>query len=116
MGLKYIYVAGPYSFGDVTANVRKAVDAATKLLDFGFAPYLPHLTHYWDMMHPRSYLDWCQFDLVWLEKCDAVLRLPGESGGADREVEYARAHDIPVYETIADLIQAAKARVYEVCE
>jgi len=32
-----------------------------------------------------------------LQRCDAVLRLPGESTGADRDVAIARARRLPVY-------------------
>ena len=32
-----------------------------------------------------------------LERCDAVLRLPGESRGADQDVAIARGRGIPVY-------------------
>lgn len=32
-----------------------------------------------------------------LERCDAVLRLPGESRGADQDVAIARSRNLPVY-------------------
>jgi ABC-type sugar transport system substrate-binding protein len=32
-----------------------------------------------------------------LQHCDAVLRLPGESTGADQDVAIARERGIPVY-------------------
>src|SRR5688572_11526794 len=32
-----------------------------------------------------------------IERCDAVLRLPGESKGADEDVRRARARGVPVY-------------------
>ena len=32
-----------------------------------------------------------------LQRCDAVLRLPGESRGADQDVAIARARNLPVY-------------------
>jgi len=35
-----------------------------------------------------------------LQHCDAVLRLPGESTGADQDVAIARERGIPVYERI----------------
>jgi hypothetical protein len=42
-------------------------------------------------------------DFEWLKCCDAVLRLPGESTGADREVALAKELGIPVYYSIADI-------------
>jgi ABC-type sugar transport system substrate-binding protein len=35
-----------------------------------------------------------------LQHCDAVLRLPGESTGADQDVAIARERGIPVYERV----------------
>lgn len=38
-----------------------------------------------------------------LQHCDAVLRLPGESAGADQDVRIARERGIPVYFAIEDV-------------
>ena len=38
-----------------------------------------------------------------LEHCDAVLRLPGESTGADQDVAIARGRGLPVYHQIEDI-------------
>jgi hypothetical protein len=38
-----------------------------------------------------------------LEHCDGVLRLPGESTGADRDVATARRRGIPVYDHIEQI-------------
>jgi hypothetical protein len=38
-----------------------------------------------------------------LERCDAVLRVPGESTGADQDVRIARERGLPVYHRIEDL-------------
>jgi hypothetical protein len=38
-----------------------------------------------------------------LEHCDGVLRLPGESTGADRDVAIARRRGIPVYDHIEQI-------------
>jgi hypothetical protein len=40
-----IYVAGPYTKGDAV-NVRNAYMAVNKLADLGFAPFVPHATHF----------------------------------------------------------------------
>ena len=39
-----VYIAGPYTKGDVALNVRKAYEAANQLADLGFAPFVPHAT------------------------------------------------------------------------
>lgn len=38
-----------------------------------------------------------------LEHCDAVLRLPGESTGADQDVEIAQKRGLPVYYRVEDI-------------
>ncbi|MBV9267895.1 MAG: DUF4406 domain-containing protein [Acidobacteriaceae bacterium] len=38
-----------------------------------------------------------------LQHCDAVLRIPGESTGADEDVRIARQRGIPVYYSIDDV-------------
>jgi hypothetical protein len=38
-----------------------------------------------------------------LEHCDAVLRLPGESTGADRDVAIARERGLPVFTRVEDI-------------
>lgn len=38
-----------------------------------------------------------------LEHCDAVLRLPGASTGADQDVAIAQARGLPVYRSVQDV-------------
>jgi hypothetical protein len=38
-----------------------------------------------------------------LQHCDAVLRLPGESTGADQDVAIARKRGLPVYDRVEDI-------------
>ncbi len=38
-----------------------------------------------------------------LQHCDAVLRLPGESTGADQDVAIARRRGIPVYHRVEEI-------------
>lgn len=92
-----VYVAGPISIGDQAVNVRKAIIASSELLERGYAPYCPHLTHYWQTVAPQAYETWITLDFEWLPLCDCLLRLPGESKGADREVAFAEERGIPVY-------------------
>jgi len=91
-----VYVAGPYT-GAEAANTRKALQAGTVLLERGYAPYVPHLTHFWHFLEPQNYETWMTFDLEWVDACDVVLRIPGLSKGADREISYALRKGIPVY-------------------
>lgn len=101
-----VYVAGPISLGDLYANLRSAIDAADQLLESGHAPFVPHLACVWNMIHPHGYEQWMALDREWLLQCNALLRLPGESAGADREVQTARLHDIPSFESVEAVLEA----------
>jgi hypothetical protein len=98
----YVYIAGPLtSSGDVAMNVRAALEAAEEAARQGFWPYVPHLTLFWHMIYPHhgrhEVSFWMQLDRAWLEQCDALVRLEGESIGADMEVEWAGELSIPVF-------------------
>ena len=95
--MKTIYIAGPYSKGDVAVNVRNSILLQSRLYDVGLRVYNPLLTHFIHMMEPRLYEFWLDDDMFWLAKCDALVRLPGESLGAEREIATAEKLGIPVY-------------------
>lgn len=104
MKYKYVYVAGPITNGDTLLNIRDGIAAGTELLKLGYMPYIPHNDFIQYMLHPdvltyEAMLDW---DLAWIERCDALLRLRGDSPGADREV----AHAILLGLFVSDSIQA----------
>ena len=100
-----VFIAAPYTEGDVAMNVKRAIDAADMLLDAGYLPFVPHLTHFWHIISPKPYKVWTALDLEFLPLCDAVLRLSGDSDGADDEVALARKLGIPVYYKIMDLLE-----------
>jgi hypothetical protein len=102
---RLIYVAGPFSTGDTLANIDKAIKAGNELLDAGFFPFVPHTTFLMHMQKPREYRFWMNYCMVWLDECDAVYRLQGESPGADEEVAAAKGLMIPVFHSI-DAIKA----------
>jgi hypothetical protein len=98
-----IYVAGPYTKGDVVENVQKAIVLGNNLRALGHLPFIPHLTMFWHFLIPHKIEYWYAYDMEWLEMCDAVFRLPGESVGADREVERAKELGKPVYYSFDEL-------------
>ncbi len=106
-----VYVAGPYSTPDPCENTYNAVDLGTLLLDEGFVPFIPHLSHFWHTMRPRPYKTWIAYDLEWVAVCDVVYRLPGHSPGSDGEVAFAAARGIPVVYSIDALIALRESRV-----
>jgi len=98
-----IYIAGPYSGGDPITNVRRAIRVADALAALGHIPFVPHLTHFWHQISPHRYEFWLDYDMHWLELCDAVYRIDGASPGADREVRRAVEVGMPVYTSLEEL-------------
>lgn len=98
-----VYIASPYTLGDVAVNVKRQIDMANQLMNRGFAPFWPLHSHFQHLVCPRPYEDWIKVDLEWVLVCDAVLRLTGESKGADGEVKYANDHGIPVFTSVSEL-------------
>jgi len=99
-----VYIAGPYTKGDIAINVRNATEAANQILQAGHIPFLPHLTHFWHILFPGPYEQWIRLDLEWLSCCDALIRLTGESRGADGEVCEAVRLGIPVYNSVDEFL------------
>lgn len=105
--IQTVYVAGPIS-ADPIGGTRAALDVASKLLFHGYMPFVPHLCVFWELTNPTPYETWLKYDFVWLERCDALLRLPGKSPGADREVEHARKLGRPVFYGLADFLEGVE--------
>jgi hypothetical protein len=118
-----VYIAGPLTGGPHAPwpagrrehNVNVAAALAAELIDRGFQPFVPHLSHYIDRLSPVpiSYETWMQQDFEWLSLCDCLYRLPGESPGADREVDYAREHGIPVFQSVAEVEQFRDRKAFD---
>jgi len=100
-----IYVAGPYTKGGVAVNVRNAILAGEALVQKGHTPFIPHLTHLWHIVIPHDVQFWYDYDMHWLKECDALLRIPGESIGADKEEAFALLHRFTVYHHIDEVPQ-----------
>ena len=110
----WIMIAGPYRSGAVndeqrSANLRALNEAALEVRRLGHVPLigvnmaLPIIDvagheHFDELMMPIS--------LALAERCDAILRLGGASGGADREVDVIRAKGGQVFTDISDIPSA----------
>ena len=115
MSLRRIYVAHPIGANDEhrSRKIAAALEATRALLVAGFAPWTPGMfaasfgnsAADWLL----SYEQWCALDMEFLEVCHAVLRLPGESPGAEREVSRARALGLPVFHTVEEVIAWVEA-------
>ena len=102
--VQIVYIAGPYSKGDVAINIHIAMGHANAVIESGYIPYIPHLTHFWHLVSPRPVKFWYDYDNHFLRRCDCVLRIPGESVGADNEVALAKVLGIPVYYSVLDIL------------
>lgn len=112
-----ILIAGPYRGGtnDDPALMQKNLDflesVALPIFRMGHMPMIGE----WAAL-PLVKLAGCQKvgDAIWdeiqypvahrlLEKCDAVLRLPGASNGADNDVRIALERGLPVYYSLDEI-------------
>jgi hypothetical protein len=106
-----ILIAGPYRSGTsddparMAANLERLEQAAWPLFEAG---HIPMIGEWVALPVLRSAgaagpLDPLAEQVMYptaerlLQHCDGVLRLPGESRGADQDVAIAQGRDIPVY-------------------
>lgn len=82
-----LYVAAPYTRPDPVQNTHAVLRVAMVLYEATeWCPVVPHLSLLWHVVTPRSDRHWLDYDLHLMRKCDAVVRLPGDSPGADAEI------------------------------
>ncbi|TFB99605.1 DUF4406 domain-containing protein [Cryobacterium adonitolivorans] len=112
-----ILIAGPYRSGTgddpvlLRQNLDRLQEAAWPIFEAGHLPMigewvaLPVLASagVTDVAHPLAAEVMYPTAERLLERCDGVLRLPGESRGADQDVAIARSRGIPVYTSLADI-------------
>lgn len=101
-----VYLSGPISNGGtatpdkIKENVLNSQESHARLMLAGFAVINPILTAHIDSMFDIEWDVWLTADLRLVEISDIVLRLPGASKGADREVEHAEKLGKPVFQTV----------------
>lgn len=123
MSKPLVYVASPYTKGDVGLNVHFQCAVFDRLLDEGdVTPLVPLWSHFQHTVKPRQYTDWLQYDFEIISRCDACLRLNAvvklkgvdynqeESSGADGEVDFCIKKGIPVFYSFEDLSAWASKR------
>lgn len=101
-----IYISGPFSKGDQIANVNRACEVWETLRRGGVHPVCPHWSLTQQLVKPIGWQEWIDFDLREVATCDVVLRLPGESEGADAECGHAKSLGIPVVNDYSELAEA----------
>ena len=116
-----ILIAGPYRSGTgddparMAANLRRLEAAAWPIFQKGHVPMIGEWVALpvWHGAGGKAVGD-ALYDRIrhptagrLLHHCDAVLRLPGDSKGADEDVRVARERGLPVYFDIAEIPAAS---------
>lgn len=108
-----ILIAGPYRSGTggdpdaIARNLERLEAAAAPIYALGHVPMIGE----WVALPILRGIDTASGDgdVMYetarrlLQHCDAVLRLPGESSGADTDVVIARERGIPVYADLSEI-------------
>jgi hypothetical protein len=112
-----ILIAGPYRSGTgddpdrLEANLRRLEEAAWPIFRAGHVPMIGEWVAL-PVLRGAGGLgigDPIAREVLYptaerlLQHCDAVLRLPGDSTGADQDVAIAKERGLPVYYDIADV-------------
>ena len=97
---KLIYVAGPYS-GDIEGNIERAEEVSIQLIRKGFHVITPHKnTAGYERYEDENitYETWMELSLNILSRCDAIYVMNGshQSKGTQREIEFAKRHNIEI--------------------
>jgi hypothetical protein len=103
-----ILIAGPYRSGTggdpaaIARNLDRLEEAAAPLHRLGHVPMIGEWVAL-PTLRGMSSEESARTDVMYdtaarlLQHCDAVLRLPGDSSGADNDVRIARERGLPVY-------------------
>ena len=112
-----ILIAGPYRSGTnddpvaMAANLSRLEEAAWPIFRSGHVPMIGEWVAL-PVLHSAGAsgpLDPMAEHVMYpvaerlLAHCDAVLRLPGASTGADQDVRIAESRDLPVYYRVEDI-------------
>jgi hypothetical protein len=118
-----VYLASPYTNGNQEENTKLQIKAGYELLELGYYPYLPLLTHYIQVSYPTYKYDWLDLDFAYLEVCDVLIRLRPKdkndleipSPGADKEIKFAEENKIPIFnfETVEEMIEYLTKNPFE---
>lgn len=97
-----LYVAGPYTRPDPVINTHAACQVGLILFEqTEWVPMVPHITLAWHLATPKPIDFWYELDIYHMLRCDAIVRLPGASSGADRELAVAIDHGLKVVDFLA---------------
>lgn len=120
----YIYVAGPISKGSWDVNMIQATRAFNMFVYGGLIPFVPHATSILNHVYVTDeitvaptddYNFWLGYDFAYLrDVCQAMLRMPGESWGTDREKEYMASIGKPSFDTVEEVFDYAESLGHDI--
>jgi hypothetical protein len=93
----FVYLAGPMAKGDKWDNLTVPSRLFKLLIERGIYSFVPQWCLPISPMLQLDYEQWMEFDFQIIRRCDGLIRLPGESAGADREVTLAQELELPVF-------------------
>ena len=113
--MKVVYIAGPFrgpNAWEIEQNIRRAEQLALDAWRAGFAVICPH-TNTRFFQGAASDSVWLDGDIEIMRRCDAVLLTPDweKSSGARKEVDVARAEEIPVFTSLEELLLAKESGI-----
>lgn len=100
---KVIYIAGPMAKPPMDDNIRRAMSTGEALMRLGFSFIMPQLCFYFAVHYPHSWKEWLELNKPLVLKSDGLIRLDGESEGADLEVSWATEAGIPVFRAVSEI-------------
>ncbi len=111
-----IYIAGPYTgstLEDVERNVHRSMEAGLRIWKKGHFPYIPHLTHWPDILarELKIEMDWTDYmnwHAPWVDHCDALFLL-AESKGALLEYKRAKEEGKIVFHSLDEIPNVERA-------
>lgn len=106
--MRIVYVSGAYSaptIEETRNNIEFARSHAIDLWRLGLGVVCPHLNTMFFEMHGIPYEQMMEFDLLLLNRVDAIFMLPNwtQSKGAFREWDYANKLGIPIFYSIEEI-------------
>jgi hypothetical protein len=109
-----VYVAGAYSGThvlDILENIRKGINLSKDVLLIGHYPFCPWADFLFDLVlkdkETISMDMYYNYSIAWLEVSDCMLLVTGweNSNGTKNEIVKAHEWNIPVFETIDELME-----------
>jgi hypothetical protein len=124
--IKYVYIMGPITPRGLRNDTKNAaieylfnvgdmIQMGIALMEYGFVPFTPGIDFPYFLTPASKHLSEKMIyrqSIAWMEKCDALIALPGafdkRSRGCKAEIKLANKLCIPIFRSFQELLDAAK--------